>query len=91
MDREVAEQRAARFLAERSQAWLSSKVRIIVEDCFIDADRLLAPYDRIEFLDEGDEDAQLGGNLPIRVDLKTGECSFVTWEELDDFMERGLF
>jgi hypothetical protein len=33
---------------------------------------------------------QLGGNLPVAVDLTTGSCRFIGWEEADDFMERDL-
>lgn len=33
---------------------------------------------------------QLGGNLPVTVDLTTGSCRFIDWEEADAFMERNL-
>ncbi|MBT1187916.1 hypothetical protein HET69_29010 [Streptomyces sp. CJ_13] len=90
LDQKEAQQRAAMFLAERSRSWPSDNVRLIPEYCFIDRGRFIAPYDRVEFLDGGDEDAQLAGNLPVSVDLATGECSFITWAEAHDLMDRGL-
>ncbi|UYQ64995.1 hypothetical protein [Streptomyces peucetius] len=88
---EEAERRAAEFLAEESRTWgPSSDVRIIPEYCFTDGGRFIAPYDHAEYLDHGREDMQLGGNLPVAVDLSTGACSFITWEEADDLMERDL-
>ncbi|MGW1077150.1 hypothetical protein [Streptomyces sp. NPDC002537] len=90
LDRKEAQERAERFLVEQSQTWPSSNVRLILEDCFVEGDRFIAPYDRIEFLDHGNEDAQLGGNWPICVDLDTGECDFTSMEEAYDFIDRGL-
>ncbi|MEV4442351.1 hypothetical protein AB0K09_25745 [Streptomyces sp. NPDC049577] len=90
LDRKEAQERAERFLAERSQAWGSINVRLDLEYCFVEGDRFIAPYDTVEFLDHGDEDNRLGGNMPIRVDLNTGECDFLSWEEAHDFMARGL-
>lgn len=88
---EEAERKAAEFLAEESRTWgPSSNVRIIPEYCFTDGGRFIAPYDHVEYLDHGREDMQLGGNLPVAVDLTTGACSFMTWEEADDMMERDL-
>ncbi|MEE1938024.1 hypothetical protein V1L54_01080 [Streptomyces sp. TRM 70361] len=91
LDREEAERRAAEFLAERSRTWgPSSDVRIIPEYCFTDQGWFVAPYDHVEYLDHGREDMQLGGNLPVRVELSTGSCRFLTWAEAHDFLERGL-
>ncbi|MGW5599488.1 hypothetical protein ACWEWL_10365 [Streptomyces rochei] len=91
LDPEEAERRAAEFLAEESRTWgQSSNVRIIPEYCFTDKERFIAPYDHVEYLDHGRQDMQLGGNLPVAVDLNTGACSFITWEEADDLMERDL-
>jgi hypothetical protein len=88
---EEAERRAAEFLAERSRTWgPSSDVRIIPEYCFTDGGRFIAPYDHVEYLDHGRQDMQLGGNLPVAVDLSTGACTFITWEEAEDMMERDL-
>lgn len=90
LEKREALERAARFLVERSQTWPSSNVRPVQEHSFLEGDRLIAPYDRIEFLDHGDQDSQLGGNLPIAVDLKTGECSFISWDDANSLMDRGL-
>ncbi|MGW2184192.1 hypothetical protein ACWCXX_40925 [Streptomyces sp. NPDC001732] len=91
LDREEAERRAAEFLAEQSRTWgPSSNVRIIPEYCFTDRGRLIAPYDHVDYLDHGRDDMQLGGNLPVAVDMSTGSCSFITWEEAEDMMERDL-
>ncbi|WP_405770688.1 hypothetical protein [Streptomyces sp. NBC_01538] len=91
LDPAEAERRASEFLAEESRNWgQSSNVRIISEYCFTDGGRLIAPYDHVEYLDHGREDMQLGGNLPVGVDLNTGGCSFITWEDAEDMMERDL-
>ncbi|MFF4054051.1 hypothetical protein ACFYZ5_46615 [Streptomyces chartreusis] len=91
LERGAAEQRAAEFLASESRSWgPSSRVRIIPEYCFIDGKQLIAPYDHVDYLDHGKEDMQLGGNLPIAVDLTSGSCRFIDWDEADDFMEREL-
>ncbi|MEV5734574.1 hypothetical protein [Streptomyces sp. NPDC052292] len=91
LDREEAERRAADFLATESKAWgPSSSVRLIPEYCFVDGEQFIALYDHIDYLDHGREDMQLGGNLPIAVDLTSGSCRFVDWDEMDDFVERGL-
>ncbi|GAA0494330.1 hypothetical protein [Streptomyces olivaceiscleroticus] len=91
LDREEAERRAAEFLAERSRAWgQSSDVRIIPEYCFTDQGRFVAPYDHVGYLDHGRDDMRLGGNLPVAVDMSTGSCSFISWEDARDMMERDL-
>ncbi|MFI9423296.1 hypothetical protein ACIG54_06995 [Streptomyces achromogenes] len=66
-------------------------VRIAEEATIMDAERLIAVWDTVEFLDKGNEMMRLGGNLPIGVSLISGECAFLTWEEAEDLMERGLF
>lgn len=90
LEQTQAEERAASFLAEQSRSWYANSVRIIPEDCFVDKGRLIAPYNTIDYLDHGVDGARLAGNLPIAVDLETGECSFISWEEADDFMERDM-
>ncbi|MFB6815522.1 hypothetical protein ACFCV8_13380 [Streptomyces sp. NPDC056347] len=91
LDREEAERGAAEFLAAESRSWgPSSRVRIIPEYCFTDRGWFIAPYDHVDYLDHGREDMQLGGNLPVAVDLTNGSCRFIDWEEADDLMERGL-
>lgn len=91
LDREQAERRAAEFLADESGAWgPSSLVRIIPEYCFTCGGQFIAPYDHVDYLDHGVEDMRLGGNLPVAVDLTTGACRFIGWEEAETFMERDL-
>lgn len=81
---------AAGFLSAESKSWMSSDVRVMTEDSFVDGNRLIAPFDHVDYLDRGREDMQLAGNLPIAVELDTGKCSFITWEETEEFMDRGL-
>ncbi|WP_420168610.1 hypothetical protein [Streptomyces violaceoruber] len=91
LDKEQAERRTAEFLAGESRSWgPSSSVRIIPEYCFVDGEQFIAPYDHIDYLDNGHEDMQLGGNLPVAVDLVTGTCRFIDWEEAEAFMARDL-
>lgn len=91
LDKEQAADRAAEFLVGESRSWgPSSSVRIIPEYCFTDGGRFIAPYDHIDYLDNGREDMQLGGNLPVAVDLTTGTCRFIDWEEAEALMERDL-
>ncbi|MFE9632872.1 hypothetical protein [Streptomyces sp. NPDC006463] len=81
---------ASDFLTKDSQSWDSADVRIIPEACFVEQGRFIAPYDHADYLDRGKDDMRLAGNLPIAVDLSTGACSFITWDEVDDFAERNL-
>ncbi|MFI1388429.1 hypothetical protein [Streptomyces griseoaurantiacus] len=91
LDRNEAMREAMAFLAEASVSWgASSDVRIIPEYCFTDQERFIAPYDNVAYLDHGNEDMQLGGNLPVAVDLNTGSCRFLSLEETEDFMERDV-
>ncbi|MEU3480858.1 hypothetical protein ACI2LO_31020 [Streptomyces sp. NPDC033754] len=90
LEQAQAMERAAAFLAEQSRTWQANSVRIIQEDCFVDKDRLIAPYDTTDYLDRGVDGAQLAGNLPIAVDLQAGGCSFISWAEADDFMDRDM-
>jgi hypothetical protein len=87
---EEALQRAAEFLAAESASWESSAVRIIPEDAFVERGRLIVPYDHVEYLDEGREGMRLAGNDPIAVDLETGSSTYVSPEEAEDLMDRGL-
>ncbi|MGW3136873.1 hypothetical protein [Streptomyces sp. NPDC001139] len=59
-------------------------VRVAEEANFIDGDRLIALWDT------GNDMMRLGGNMPISVSFQTGECVFLTWEEAEGLMERGL-
>lgn len=91
-----AQARAEAFLAERSRSRYASNVRIAQEDCFIDKGRLVAPCNTIDYLDHGVDGARPAGNLPIAVDVdadvdvETGECTFISSEEADDFTDRDL-
>ncbi|MFF0111937.1 hypothetical protein [Streptomyces prasinus] len=90
-DREEAERRAVELLAGENRIWgMSSRVRIVSENCFTAEGQLIAPYGHVDYLDHGREDMQLGGNLPVALDLTTGACRFIDWEEADDFMARDL-
>ncbi|MBO0657254.1 hypothetical protein J1792_32440 [Streptomyces triculaminicus] len=91
LDRKEAQELAARYLDEQSRSWPSNDVRLILESCFIDGDRFIGPFNTIRFLDHDDEMERIAGNYPVCVDLKTGECGFITRAEADDFMDRGLF
>ncbi|MEW2574432.1 hypothetical protein [Streptomyces sp. NPDC047070] len=91
LNREEAERKAAEFLAAESKCWgQSSHVRLIPEYCFTDEGQFIALYDHVDYLDHGHEDSQLGGNLPISVDLTTGSSRFIDWDEMDDLSERGF-
>jgi hypothetical protein len=90
MSREEALERAADFLVANSATWASSDVRTIPEDAFLDSDRLVVPYDHADFLDRGRSGMQLAGNLPIAVNLLSGECAFISWEEAERYMDRDL-
>ncbi|MFE3474796.1 MULTISPECIES: hypothetical protein [unclassified Streptomyces] len=91
LDKGSAERAAAEFLSSESRSWgASGHVRIIAEYCFIDGDQYIAPYDHVDYLDHGREDMQLGGNLPVAVDLTTGACRFIDWDEVEVFSDRGL-
>ncbi|MCC3770721.1 hypothetical protein [Streptomyces sp. UNOC14_S4] len=90
LDRKEAQELAERYLAERSKAWFHD-VRLILEECFVDGDRFIGPYNSVGFLDHGDEMARLAGNYPVLVDLRTGECDLITEADLNDLRERGLF
>ncbi|KOU22617.1 hypothetical protein ADK52_20640 [Streptomyces sp. WM6372] len=82
---------ASDVLAEDSQGWDSSDVRVIPEAAFVEQGRLIVPYDHTDYLDSGQDDMRLAGNLPYAVDLNSGECSVLTWDEVEDFAERNLF
>ncbi|WP_103531753.1 hypothetical protein [Streptomyces sp. SM11] len=91
LDKREAERGAEEFLASASRSWgPSSNVRIIAEYCFIEGGQYIAPYDHVAYLDHGREDMQLGGNLPVAVDVATGSCRFIDWDEAEALMDRGL-
>ncbi|GAA1153040.1 hypothetical protein GCM10009664_21250 [Kitasatospora gansuensis] len=91
LDRSSALQLGAEFLAEDVKTWTHpSEVRIIPEASFGDANLLIIPYDTTEFLDRGISSASLMGNLPISVNLETGECDFIDMLEVLEYINRGL-
>lgn len=90
VDKEEALRHAGEFLKAHSANWPTSQVRLDTRSSFIDANQLVVMYNSTAYLDEGQEGAALGGNLPIRVDLATGECEFITMDDVFDYMDRGL-
>lgn len=77
ISREGAFERAKGFLDDQAKSWKHSKVRIIREDSFSYEGFLVVPYNSVDYLDGGVSSAILVGNLPVRVDLETGECHFL--------------
>ncbi|MET7423829.1 hypothetical protein [Dactylosporangium sp. NPDC005555] len=51
---------------------------------------LLVPWNSVALVDHGDQDAELAGNPPIRVDLRTGKCEYIDLLEAFDYMSRGF-
>lgn len=90
LDQEAALRCSADFLAACSILWSASNVRLIAESAFIDGGHLVVAYNTIAFLDDGEEGAELGGNMPIRVDLESGECQFISMIDFLDYMDRGF-
>jgi hypothetical protein len=90
LDEEAALRCAADFLAARSILWPASNVRLIPESAFVDGIHLVVAYNSVAFLDEGEEGAELGGNMPVRVDLEIGECQFISMIDFLDYMDRGF-
>jgi len=91
LNRESALARAHEFLEEKSKEWgRESALRLDSDSSFIDGESLVVHYDTIAYLDHGDETQQLGGNAPIKVDMTTGNCRLISFEEALDYMDRGL-
>ncbi|WP_432835729.1 hypothetical protein [Dactylosporangium sp. CA-092794] len=90
LDEQDAIAAAAAFLAETSRQWPDLNVRVASHWTFADDGKLIVPWNTVEALDHGDADAELGGNMPICVDLKTGECRYIDINELVSYMSRGL-
>ncbi|MEV3971287.1 hypothetical protein AB0K68_24560 [Streptomyces sp. NPDC050698] len=76
---------ARRFL-EQHKAAFGTPVRIVEDNVFVAGVDLVAPYNSVASLD-GDPTAALGGNLPVHVNLATGECRFLTLREAFDYGE----
>lgn len=90
IDREGAFERAKDFLDDQSKKWKHNRVRIIREDSFSHEGFLVVPYNSVDYLDGGVPGAILVGNLPIRVDLKTGECQFLDLLSVLDYRDLGF-
>ncbi|MFC7246795.1 hypothetical protein ACFQO7_30330 [Catellatospora aurea] len=90
LDRQSAIEAAARYLAEQDPDSVG-EIRVWPEHAFLDGHQLVVPYDTVDRIDHGIKDAELGGNPPITVDLRTGECGHLSWEALWDCVDRGLF
>ena len=89
--KEVAFSQAERFLAEKSKEWgEEGALRLDKENSFSDGDTLIALYNTIAYLDHGDEKQRLGGNMPIGVDMRTGTCRLLSFEEVLEYMNKGL-
>lgn len=78
-------------VAELVQNGFFPESRVIPEMAFINDGFLIVSWNSVDFLDGGDGSAQLAGNAPFKVDLNTGECSDCPFEEVVDFLRRGLF
>lgn len=75
---------AASFLDRSDIGWDPATMRLAHEFVQVEGSRAVVPYNSIKMLDTGDWHAQLLGNVPVVVDLITGECRFMTWEESTD-------
>lgn len=69
---------AAVFLAQDGESWDPQTMRIAQERAFIEDGHAVVTYNSRTFLDEGQKGAWLLGNLPVRVDLATGACQYMT-------------
>ncbi|GAA4340066.1 hypothetical protein GCM10023086_75410 [Streptomyces venetus] len=77
----------ARHFLEEHKAAFGIPVRIVEDDVFVAGADLIAQYCSVARL-EGDSTRALGGNMPVHVDLATGECRFLTLREAFDYGER---
>jgi hypothetical protein len=90
IDRIVAKRIAADFLSRKSVNW-SNSVRIDDSSTFEDGEgNLIVGYNSVDFLDNGNEGAVLGGNLPICVQLSTGDCRFISLDEFFAYINKGF-
>ncbi|MFE2910834.1 hypothetical protein [Kitasatospora indigofera] len=90
MDQTAALNLADSYLKTRSLDWDAPPVRLIRESSFIDGKFLIVQFNSIAFLDRGEIGEMLGGNMPIRVDLNSGNCELIKMVDLIDYMDRGL-
>jgi hypothetical protein len=78
---------AASYLAEEAGDE-SDSVRIDPPGAYVVDGLLIVHWNSKEFLDDGDEWAQLGGNPPIAVDLTTGQCRYLDFLESFEYERR---
>jgi hypothetical protein len=91
LDREAALAVAAAFLEADSQEYPEDEpVRTIPERAFADGTDLIVPYGSVASLDHGVKDAELAGNVPIRVNTITGECEFIDLDDVLAYRRRGF-
>lgn len=91
LTKEVAFSQAEQFLAEKSKEWgEEGTLRLDKENSFSDGDTLIALYETVAYLDHGDEKQRLEGNMPIEVDMRTGTCRLLSFEEVLEYMNKGL-
>jgi hypothetical protein len=90
LNQEAAAAIAAAYLEEETRNSPGSEVRTAPEFGFVDGGRYIVPYNSVDLLDHGDLEAELGGNSPILVDLKTGECRFLEFDEVMEYRRRGF-
>jgi hypothetical protein len=91
LDRAEALKAAADFLERESREWIPSHpVRTMPDRAVTDGPVLIVPYNSVALLDHGDKDAELAGNMPIRVDLITGECRQLDIIEVVGYWNRGF-
>jgi len=65
-------------------------VRTAPELGFKDGRYFVIPYNSVDLLDHGDIEAELAGNEPIMVDLESGRCRFMTFDEEWEYRRRGF-
>jgi hypothetical protein len=90
LNRAEALARAAKYLDDRRVSWKTTRVRLMPEIAFEHDGVLIVPFNSIAFLDEGNENSALGGNMPIRVDLISGQCDSISLMDLVRYMKLGL-
>ncbi|GGV45900.1 hypothetical protein GCM10010495_74440 [Kitasatospora herbaricolor] len=92
INKEEAVKLAAEFLAADLDALPVEEripVRVIPEKSYIDESHLIIMYNSVEFI-EGNASQGIVGTLPIRVDMKTKECEFISLKEYFDYKKRGV-
>lgn len=94
LDDRAAAAAAAAFLAETyvpdPDPRFRNEVRTAPERGFKDGRFFIIPYNSVDLLDHGDLDAELGGVSPIVVDLETGACRYMEFNEAIEYHNRGF-